>query len=536
MFLRVFFIAIISLFSSLCFADFTNFPNDLKQFISDEQAEIVQINDLEIDISKGVYSGYFKGRRVNILRISSPIYHPVTKELLGTRKIKIGSGVVKEADFTSAKILITESSYNLDQAQDIVKPAGPILIKFAAKEDNEENSKYLSLLKASFNNEKNIFISNDANIVAELNSDENGISIDLKTKDNKPLKTFYYSTVNIANITREIKSIDLIESNEIDKKYISIAYLYTEKGEFIAAADKETIDFYEVKSGKIEKVNISIKGFSEIVSIDSYDINGDSNEELIVSNLDINLTPSSSIYRINGNKTEAIKTNLSFLFRTVYKDRQKTLIYQKVLREAFDSKIYKFTSLNEIGKGEPILNNRKFNIYNIGFGDFNKDGIEDIIYFNSDKKIEVISDNKVIYKSGSTYGFGANYFLLNKAVKTKENHGYTEGDDILGLRKFRYYVFPRIFEKDGEFFVYNNELKFPAFPLKEIYGSSKIEKISFNNLGVEKKWESDMLDPRIIDIYMYPEGGRTVLLVLKNNSSGFIWEKNKSSILYLRFN
>jgi len=536
MFIRLIFISIFTLFSSFCFADFTNFPNDLKQFITDQSAEIVEIKGSEIVISNGIYGGYFVNRKVNILRKSSPIYHPVTKELLGTRKIRIGSGIVKEADFNSAKIFLTDFTEQIDKDNDIVEPAGPILIKFTTKEDSEENSKYLSLIKASFNNEKSIFISEEANLIAELNSDENGISIDLKTKENTPLKTFYYSTVNIVNITREIKSIDMIESNEIPKKYVSITYLKTQNRDFMIAADNEGIDFFELKDGKIQKSDISLKGFNEIVSIDSYDIDNDNNEELIVSNLDADLTPASSIYKINSNKVETVKTKIKYLFRTVYKDRQKTLIYQGVAREAFDSKIYKFTSLNEIGKGEPILNNKKFNIYNVGFGDFNNDGTEDIIYFNSDRKLEVISDNKVIYKSGSTYGVGANYFLLNKAVKTKENHGYAEGDDVLGLRKFRYYVFPRIFEKDGEFFVYNNELKFPAFPLKEIYGSSKIEKISFNNLGVEKKWESDMLDPRIIDVYMQPERGSTILLILKNNLSGFIWEKNKSSILYLRFN
>jgi len=106
---------------------------------------------------------------------------------------------------------------------------------------------------------------------------------------------------------------------------------------------------------------------------------------------------------------------------------------------------------------------------------------------------------------------------------------------MLGMLKYRYYIFPRIYVKDGELFTYINELKFPAFPLREIFSSSKIEKISFNNVGLQRVWESDIMEPRVVDIFVSPKTGETYLAVLKLKES-FLLKNEKSSLMVIKFN
>ncbi|MCB4205567.1 hypothetical protein LF845_11475 [Deferribacterales bacterium Es71-Z0220] len=515
-------------------AGINNFPTDMAGLLKTEPAKVININQDILNIDKGAKSGFLKGRKVEILKKGKPVYHPVTKEILGTRDIIIGEGVVTSSNEHNSTIGIIEKSAEFKLDETVAVPKIPVGVKFVSVTGSEDEKKYIALLKASLNNSDYLFISDNGLLTCEVKSEETGLLLTIKMNDGQPLKTLYYPTENIVAIKKDIKAVNLTESGEMESGYTSISVINVGENKIIAAAGGNKVDFYELNSGKIEKSPINSIYLDEIINIESFDIDNDKLDELIISNLDKNLKPKSAIYKIKGGKTDIYLQDIKYLFRTGYFEGEKKLLYQGVEKEKFGPEIYIFSSTKNIGNDRPYLVSDKYNIYNTGFGDFDGDRKVDLIHFNDKKQLEVISDNKVIYKSVKPYGVGAKYFLLNKAAKDKENHGYSENDDMLGMLKFRQYIYPRIYEKNGEIFVYNNELKFPAFPLREIFSSSKLEKIGFGKLGAVKRWESDLLEPRIVDIYIEPNSNEAFLIVLKLKEG--LFKKDKTNIMMLTFN
>lgn len=528
------FVFIFFLFSAISYADITNFNNDLNNTIKDENASVIKVNNNEIEVNKGYSSGFFINRKVQIIKKGEPIYHPITKELLGTRDVKVAEGIVVESNTDSAKVKIMFKSSDITPLEYYAAPAKPVEICFDTQTDNEENKKYEALLKESLNSNKNYIISDNCQVDVKIKSDDAGIFLSLSQKDGRVLKTLYYPKGDVVTIKKEVKVEDLVKSDTIDGGYHSLAILNVGNKKIIALAGKTKVDFFEVnKITKIEQYSMTYRG--EVLNVESYDVDKDGSDDLIISKLDRNLMPNSEIYRFDEKGFRNLAKNLNYLFRTVYYDNKKELLYQSVESEKFDKNIFVFTSLDNLGKDAPKLTSQNYNIYNIGFGDFDGDKKTDIIYYDKDKKIEIISDNKVIYKSARKFGTGAKYFILNRKIKDKENHGYSDKDDVLDLLKYRQYIFPRVYVKDGELFTYANELKFPAFPLREIFSSAKIEKISFNNVGLQKVWDSDLIEPRVIDIYLSPETGETYLAVL-NLKQAFLEKNEKTNLMIIKFN
>jgi len=532
---RGLFVFLFIVFSVISYADITNFNNDLNNTIKDEIGLVIKVNNNEIDLNKGFSSGFFINRKVSIIKKGEPVYHPITKELLGTRDIKIAEGVVIESDRESAKVKILFKSLDITPFEYYAAPVKPVEICFDISRDSEENKKYEALLKESLNSNKNYIISNNCQVVVNIKSDETGILVGINQKNGGMIKTFYYPKDDIVTIKKDVKAVDLVKSDMINVGYRSLAIINIGDKEMVALASKDKVDFFEVDNNIIKKAQYSSISGGEIINIEPYDVDKDGNDDLIISKLDRNLMPNSEIYKLDARGATLLVKNLNYLFRTVYYDNKKELLYQSVKSEKFDENIFVFTSLDNLGKDVPNLTSPIYNIYNVGFGDFDGDKKGDILHYTNDKKIEIISGNKVIYKSVRTFGTGARYFILNRKIKYKENHGYSENDDMLGMLKYRYYIFPRIYVKDGELFTYTNELKFPAFPLREIFSSSKIEKISFNNVGLQRVWESDIMEPRVVDIFVSPKTGETYLAVLKLKES-FLLKNEKSSLMVIKFN
>jgi len=535
MLIRKLFVFVFLIYSSFSYADVSNFDADLNNIIKDESAAVINLNNNILEIDKGINNGFLINRKVILMKKGEPVYHPVTKELLGTRDIKIGEGVVKEAIEDRAKIQVTYKSADILMSEIKIVPKTPLGLCFTSIGNSDENKKYMALLKESLNNNSNYIISDNCQLNVAVKSDETGVLVSVGLQNNDILKTYYYPKGNIINIRKEVKAVDLVDSGMLNEDYHTLTIFNLANKKIIAAANKYTVDFYEVTGQKIEKAPYESIKTSEIVNVESFDIDKDGNEELIVSKLDKNLIPDSSIYKFVENKFEKVNDNIKYLFRTVYYNHKKELLYQSVSHERFDDNIYSFTSIDKLGNDTPKLISTEYNIYNIGFGDFNNDKKVDILYYDKDRKIQVISDGKVIYKSAKQYGIGAKYFILNKAAKNKDNHGYSENDDVLGMLKYRYYIYPRVYENDSQIFVYNNELKFPAFPLREVFSTAKVEKISFNNSGIERVWESDLLEPRLIDIYTSPESGETYLAMIKLKES-FLLKNDKSNLIIIKFN
>lgn len=515
------------------FASIDNFSSDLNGFISCSEGEILRVNLNNVEIKGGTEKGFYKGRKVVVYRKSAPIYHPVTKELITTRKIKIAEGIIESADENISIAGISNLIGSIDPKTDVADCKSPLQLKFINETPSEESDGIISILKSKLNNNKNIIISDIGEFTVGIKLSKNDIEVELKNSAGDTLKNFIYPKSGKITLSRDIRKIDVTKTDELKSNFHSLTAFYYMNESYVAVSDEKSVNIFKQKDGKLINVGIVFPGFVEITNIESYDIDGDGNDEIVVSNIDKNLKPQSSFLKFAGNKLNNIYSNLPYLFRTVYDGKTKHLLYQKVKNSKLSAEIFKFSKVSNMGRDEDLfMKSDKFNIYNMGLGDINNDGKDDIIYINGDKKILILSEEKEIYKSVDNYGQGAHYFLLDLALKDKEKRGYSDKDDQLELRKSRYYVFPRLFVKDGQIFVYNNNLKFPLFPLRELFDSSKLERISYNNMGIVKKWQSDTLEPRIVDIYFNSDGKDVYLLVLKNISKGLL-KKDNSEIMLL---
>lgn len=515
------------------FAGIDNFSSDVNGFISCSEGEILRVNLNNVEIKGGTEKGFYNGRKIVVYRKSAPIYHPVTKELITTRKIKIAEGIIESADESISIVGISNLIGSIDPKTDVADCMSPSQLKFINEKPSEESDGIISILKSKLNNNKNIIISDIGEFTVGVKLSKTEIEIELKNFAGDTLKNFIYPKSGKLTLSRDIRKIDVTKTDELNSNFHSVTGFYYMSETYVAVADEKNVNIFKQKDGKLINVGIVFSGFIEITNIESYDIDSDGNDEIIVSNIDKNLKPQSSFLKFTGNKLNNLYSNLPYLFRTAYDGKIKNLLYQKVRGNKLAAEIFKFSKVLKMGSDEDLfMKSDKFNIYNMGLGDINNDGKDDVIYINGDKKISMLSEEKEIYKSVDNYGQGAHYFLLDLALKDKEKHGYSDKDDQLELRKSRYYIFPRLFVKDGQIFIYNNNLKFPLFPLRELFDSSKVERISYNNMGIVKKWQSDTLEPRIVDIYFNSDGKSVYLLVLKNISKGLL-KKDNSEIMLL---
>ena len=530
---RVFFLLCFFVTSFNLFAGLDDFSSDLSRFISCSEVEILRVNPNNVEIKGGTEQGFYKGRRVVIYRRSAPIYHPVTKELITTRKIKIAEGVIESADETISVAGISNLIGTIELKSDVVDCIFPLKLKFINENPSEESDGIISIFKSKLNGNKSVIVSEAGDFIVGVKVSKTDIEVELKNSAGDILKNFIYPKSGKLTLSRDIKKIDVTKTDELGSNFHSLTGFYYNNENYVALADERNVKVFKQKDGKLVDTSIAFSDFIEITNVESYDIDGDGNDEIVVSNIDKNLEPRSVFLKFSGNRLTVLQSNLPYLFRTFSDGKSKSLLYQKVGSRKLGEDIYKFSKFSNMGRSEDFfMKSSKFNIYNLGLGDLNNDGKEDIIYINGDKKIVILSEGKEIYKSVEEYGQGAHYFLLDLSMKEKEKHGYSDKDNPLELRKFRYYILPRLFVKDGQVFVYNNTLKFPLFPLREIFNSSKVERISYNNMGIVKKWQSDTLEPRIVDIYFSSDGKSAYLLVLKNLSKGLL-KKDDSEIILI---
>lgn len=529
---RVIFILTFFLMSSTLMAGVDGFADDINVFISCTAGSILKVNLNNVEIQGGEKNGFYKGRKIVLYRKSAPIYHPVTKELITTRKIKIAEGIIESSDENTAVAGISNLIGNIDPKIDEADCMLPTTIKFVNEKPSEESDGIISILKSKLNTNKNVVISDKNEFEAYVAVSKNEVEVKLKNSSGEVIKNFIYPVSGSVSLSRDMGKIEVVKTDELQSEYHSITGFYSGNGNYVAVADNNNVQVFRREEGKLINAGITFPGFEEITNVESYDVDGDGEDEIVVSSLNKSLRPESSVLKLSGNRLNVVSGNLPYLFRTVYDGKNRYLLYQEVKSNKLSGDIFKFSKLSNLGsESDYLMKSQKYNIYNMGLGDINNDGKMDVIYINSDKKLVVSSEEKEIYKSVENYGQGAHYFLLDMSVKDKDLHGYSDKDDQLALRKLRYYVYPRLYIKDAQIFVYNNKLKFPMFPMREIYSESKVERIAYNNLGVLKKWESDTLEPRVVDIYFGSDNTKAYLLILKSVSKGILKKDNSEIIL-----
>jgi hypothetical protein len=519
---RIFFAFLFCLYALSLFASIENFPNDLKSYFACSTAQITQINGNTLEISGGYDNGFIKGRKVKIYKKSVPIVHPVTKKIIANRKVKVAEGIITNAEKNFSIVTIEKSYSQVNPDDSSVECASPLNITITNGNSSKDGEALATLLKSKFNSERDIIISENGDFTAEVLVNGSEFNIDIKDRNHKLLKSFTYPKDGEIIIRKSVQTVEVAKSNIIEKNYHSLTVFKYAEDNFIATAYKHGIDIYQTKNGQFLKIENTVTSSDEIINIESYDVNGDGNDEIITSALSNTLTPKSKIFIFNGNSLSQAHTDLPYLFRTTYNNGNKLLLYQKVLHDKFESVIYKFSTINNLGNNNDVIaDSNNFNIYNIGIGDMDNDGKDDVLYITKDNSLAIISNGKDLFKSVEKYGAGSYYFFLDNKAKEKSLNNDSDKSDALELLKYRIFVYPRMYVKEGQLFLYQNKPKFPFLPLTEAYSESYIHRISYNNLGLTKTWSSSIFEPKIIDMDFNLSQSSPVILILKNISKSF---------------
>ncbi|BAI81250.1 hypothetical protein DEFDS_1795 [Deferribacter desulfuricans SSM1] len=526
------FLSLFYLFSCYAFSfaniEPNNFNNDgfIKQILSysiTTEAKIDLIQNDKVKINKGFKNGYFIGRKVLIYKKGDSLGK------IGDLIIRVGIGKVIESNSNSAIILIEKKYKNIENG-DLVKPYVKVKLSFLSYD--KELNKLFAYYKNKLVNDFNFVIDDkNPNLIIEGSRNNNIANIKIRDKNGDKIGIL---NVDLNDYLFDIPIKKAYVNLNLDFKegFYSVSVLKYKDKYYYALATKHFVDLYELENNKKFTKIDEVKIDGDIVSVESFDINNDNIDNLIINCLNNKLKVSTKIYKFKKDKLVLEKNNIPYLFRTTYHNNEKILLYQKVVSEKFDNKIYKFVSLSNLGGDEyvtPIKSD--INIMNTSFGYINNNNIIDILYFDKNGKVNILIDNNTVYQSSISYNSGLQYIMLNKNAKEKDDFGYKDNDDFFKYLKFRYYVYPRLNYDNGNFVAIKNYKKFPNIPRLDVYKNSEVILYRFDGSHVVKKWSSGRVDPQIVDVD-YIDGNINKLVILKKSVSG-IFKKESSHLIIM---
>ncbi|ADD67126.1 hypothetical protein Dacet_0326 [Denitrovibrio acetiphilus DSM 12809] len=528
------------LIPAVAFARFEKLTADIDDMFSRFTGYVVSVEDNDIITDLGLDKGVFPGMELKIFRKSEPIIHPVTKQVLGNKKIYVGDLVIKSVygKYSEAKS---------DQLNRAVKPGDIIAmnppVEVAVETENIPVRLKL-LLKEELGRVSNILIKDSAPLVLTFSQkEEGGIGYTVTEKKSGTLVySRYFSDQDLGQGGGSMATKDILYSDAIDETYKSMAvgHAKNDKNIYIAAATKKRIDLYEFTGTGFIPAGSVDKEFDNIQNIELADLDGDSVDELFVTEVRHESTVRSSIYEYDRGSFKELESDMQYIFRTVFVKGNKEIVAQKLAVDGSSiGMVHKFLYVKDrYERGGAVSKSPSIGIYGFGYSDINGDGTSEVFHIDDNYRLNVYNDSNVEYTSVQQFGQTPYYFILANEVKNETNSSIMEskndGDnDPFVYEKLKKYIKGRVFvNSDNNVYVVQNEQKYKMLASTKIFESSMFAVYSWDGRRLRSMWQSEVMEPTIVDYYMYEEYGRTYLFMLRNFSDGLL-KGDKSQLIYI---
>jgi hypothetical protein len=532
------FLLLLILIPSLAFARFEKLTDDIDQMFERFSGYVVSVEDSDMITDLGRDKGVYDGLDMKIYRQSEPIIHPITKQVLGNKKIYIG-------DIQISEVFDGYSNAKITKQVRAVKP-GDILtmnppIEVAVKIEKLPVRLEL-LLKEELSNARNIMIKDSAPLTLTFTQQEEG-GIGYTVSDSKSgalVYSRYFSDQDI-NLTggTALATKDILRSKAIDKTYKSIAvgHVKQDGNIYIAAADKEGVDFYVFTGKEFQPAgDLGVK-FDNIQNVELADMDEDGVDEIFVTELKYNTNISSAIYEYNGSRFAELETNMPYIFRTTHVKGVKSVLAQKISTTGnYIGMVHKLVVSNGVyERGPAVSSSRDVNIYGFGYSDLDNDGTNEVFHIGEDYRLNVYNGSSLKYTSLEEFGQTPYFFILKNEVvddEVERKSGKGE-DDPFTFENHKKYIKGRVFvNSDGNIYLVQNEKKYKMLLQAHGYEGSRFAIYRWDGRRISNLWYSDIMEPVISDYYMYEEFGRTYLFLLRNFSESMM-SGDRSQFIYI---
>lgn len=515
------------------FARFEPVVKDINNFFAGKSGYIIEVSADSVYTDITAEDGAYPGKTYYVYRESEVIKHPITGEVLGKKKEKIGRIKIDKI-FEKYSTATIENKIKPFKKADVVMANPPFGVSI-----NFENfgQRLKLLLKQELSSAKNIEESNNPEYGLKFSQDEQGgITAEIYANQEK-IKSFYYADIQTTAQAEGSSTVDLLRSKPIDKEFKSIAVgnIYNDDYDYIVAAGNKNIHIYKFNADGFEHV-AELKGnFDEIVSVEVADLNGNGYDEIYVSNISNTRSIKSMIFEYSEENDgfNLLKSQVPFLFRTGLVNDEKILFCQRVsYKGEYYGNIYKYTFDNDFHRGEAIPNTSDFGVFGFGMGNIDKDEKLEKFYVDNDYNLEIYKSGERIFKSNVRFGDTPNYFVISEEIKKKlSSEDYA--DQPFELAKYKNYLKGRVFVTNDKVLYMIKNKPFASFlPNFDKFTDSQFGGYKWESKMLRRVWESDVFKPVIVDYYLQERFGKVYVFLLRTYSAGLL-SGDKSELIYM---
>jgi len=530
---------VLTLVPAIAFARFEKLVKDVDALFERMSGYVVSVEDGMLYTDFGRDKGIFKGMIMKIYRENEPIIHPITKQVLGNKKIYVGDIKVSEVfDKYSTGIMVKEQ--RSVKAGDIITVNPPIPVQL---ETSNLPKRLDMLLKEELGTAENILMKDQARLKLNfIQQDDGGIKYSVVDQPTKTtIHSKFFSDKDLKGAFGASATKDIFRSDTLDVGYKSMSVGHAKGGKeiYIAAASSRVIDFYRFTGNKFIREGSVDDRFINIQHVELADLDKDGVEELFVTEIVKETFVRSSVYEFDGDKFKLVKKDLPYIIRSTYSGGIKKVLMQRITETGkYIGLVSELEYSNgEYVKGEPVSGTREASIYGFGYADLNGDGSREVLSIDSKNRLRVYNGGGLKYTSAEEFGQTPHYFTLEQEVKGSEIEldgtlGHGE-DDPFVFEKLKKFIRGRLFvNSDNNVYVIKNSERFNMLEKTKIYGSSKFAVFSWDGRKLRSMWNSDLFHPVISDYYMYEEFGRTYLFLLRNFRDNILFG-DKSEFIYI---
>lgn len=465
------FIWIFSSFQAFAEDSFDSFALMADSWVQSMEGVIVSVsgNEAAVDIGKG--SGIFKGACLRISRQGEELLHPVTGESLGRKLIIVGditiTGVYPE--YSEGRLAIKKGeAVKKGDFVSVEKPL-PVMINFSSLDKKNGAEAKFAILKSG--------------LFAESDNSSYSFGCLLNKEDSKAACSFSYGGVRIssANIVLDLPKITTA-SNTVkitggrgeavhlfsfptERIMVSIAAgrVFSDVGIAAVLTDGDAVYIYSLENNSLKEAAVIDKDFTNIVNVETADLNGNGRDEIFISNVSKKGEVSSAVYEYNGTAFIPLKTGVKFLFRSFFTGGKKTLTCQAFTEGDFTGLIYSYGYSDGVYEEKEAFD-RSFGakLYGFAYGDLLNRGGETFSFNNTGNFTVTFSDGmRSVF--GKDFGYTPHKLLYSKTLLTDTEKG-NDGAliNIFDTKVYGFPIYQRIIELNGQagkFFMISNEAK-----------------------------------------------------------------------------
>ena len=512
---------------------------DIETYLTDMDGLVVDIdNDNNVLIDLGAAKKALPGLKLNVFSEEKEIVHPVTGKTLGKKQESIGVLTVTKVENEYSVTFFdgspgTSGGNKTDERRFPVK-SGKVGINFPIK------------VTLFFDNGTDEDLQITKNMLAASNiyresSDTDAYKLALRRTGNMVGYTLEQAdgTVILSGnaMETEIPISDNMEPLlrvELPKgRYVSIAMgkIYRDDPALymVGLVEDKIVVFDPSKNyAQIEAVQIKR---SQLLNIETADLDGDGQDEIFVSNVVNGSEASSFVYKHDGKELKQIQKSIPWFFRSVRNaDGSRRIIAQKLTNNGeYSGEIFYFKyddgKYSEDAAIKGTLGKSLF-----GFSVYQSDKDELFLNIGKGSKFSISSFRKTEYNAPGYYGDTFHMLPVREKRSAGTRNSSMEADSMIEYLDKRVFITPRIEIVDEErFAVVQNDLYARVFTASPVFSESAILLYAYKYGILKKMGGVSSLQPIIADIWVYEEGGKRCLIALTSNNK-WVLQTGASSI------